>query len=165
MAKAKKVSLRPTWDEYFINLCQAVAERGTCDRGQSGCVIVKGKRILTTGYVGSPSGMPHCDDAGHLMHKVINDDGTISQHCIRTTHAEQNALVQAAKFGISVDGATLYCKMEPCFVCAKMITSVGIKRVVCQRQYHGAKLTRELFAKAGVILDVLENKMETYKNM
>lgn len=165
MPKKNKKSSRLSWDEYFINLTHAIAERGTCDRGKSGCVIVKEKRLLTTGYVGSPSGMPHCDQAGHLMHQVVNEDGTISQHCIRTTHAEQNALVQAAKFGISVDGATLYCKMEPCFVCAKMIASVGIKRVVSERRYHAAKLTRELFRRAGVKLDVVEDKVETYENM
>lgn len=161
----KKQNKRPSWDEYFINLIHAVAERGTCDRGKAGCVIVKDKYILATGYVGSPPGTSHCDDVGHLLHKVIDDDGKISQHCVRTTHAEQNAICQAAKRGISLDGATLYCKMEPCLTCAKMIVTVGIKRVICERHYHGAGLTPELFLKTGIKLEVLENKMETYENM
>ncbi|MCL5794754.1 MAG: cytidine/deoxycytidylate deaminase family protein [Patescibacteria group bacterium] len=161
----KKSNKRPSWDEYFVNMVGAVAERGTCDRGKAGCVIVKDKYILVTGYVGSPPGTGHCDEVGHLLHKVIDEDGKISQHCVRTTHAEQNAICQAAKRGISLEGATLYCKMAPCLTCAKMIVTVGIKRVVCQRNYHGAGLTPELFLKTGVKLEVLENVMETYKDM
>ena len=156
---------RPSWDEYFMKLSQFVGERGTCDRGRCGTVIVKDKRVISTGYVGSPPGMPHCDDVGHLMHKVINEDGTISQHCVRTIHSEQNAICQAAKYGISLDNATIYTKMEPCYVCARMMVAVDIKRVVCAKRYHGAKLTRELFEQAGIKLDVLEDKMETYENM
>src|SRR5487761_582994 len=82
---------RPTWDEYFIELTRTVASRSTCDRGRSGCVIVKEKHILCTGYVGSPPGMPHCDEVGHLLRKVIDEDGQVRQHCVRTIHAEQNA--------------------------------------------------------------------------
>jgi len=99
------------------------------------------------------------------MHKVINEDGSVSQHCVRTIHSEQNAICQAAKYGIPLDGCTLYTKMEPCFVCARMIIAVGIKRVVCHKHYHGAKLTREWFEKSGVKLEVLEDEMETYENM
>ncbi len=107
-----------------------VAKRATCDRGKSGCLIVKDKRILCSGYVGSPPGFPHCDEAGHLLKKVINDDGSISRHCVRTIHAEQNAICQAAKYGIPLEGTTLYCTMEPCRVCAMLIISVGVKKVV-----------------------------------
>ena len=103
--------MRPTWDEYFIELTRTVASRSTCDRGRSGCVIVKQKHILCTGYVGSSPGMPHCDEAGHLLRKVIDEDGQVRQHCMRTIHAEENAINQAARFGISLEGATLYCKM------------------------------------------------------
>jgi dCMP deaminase len=153
---------RPSWDEYFIGLTEAVATRATCDRGRSGCVVVRENRILATGYVGSPPGLPHCDDVGHQMKQVIDEDGQLRSHCVRTIHAEQNAICQAARHGISLQGATLYCKMEPCRVCAMMIISVGIKRVVAKRRYHAAKETRDMFAKAGVTLDVLEDTTEDY---
>ena len=119
---------RPDWDEYFLGIIQEVAKRATCDRGKAGCIIVKDKRILATGYVGSPVGQPHCDESGHMMRDVVSPDGSISKHCIRTIHAEQNAICQAARFGIPLEGSTLYCKMEPCFTCAKMIVNCGIKR-------------------------------------
>jgi dCMP deaminase len=156
---------RPTWDEYFINMTKAVAERSTCDRGRSGAIIVKDKRILSTGYVGSPPGMPHCDEAGHDMRKMINDDGSISEHCVRTIHAEQNTLAQAAKFGISVEGSTLYCKMTPCRVCSKLIVGAGIKKVVAEKDYHASKESKELFKNAGVELVILNPEVEKYDNM
>jgi dCMP deaminase len=155
---------RPSWDEYFIKLTRAVAERSTCDRGKSGAIIVKDRRILCTGYVGSPPGMPHCDEVGHDLRKVIDNNGNVSQHCVRTIHAEQNALAQAAKFGISVDGATIYCKMVPCFVCAKMLLSAGIKRVVCEKDYHASKETKDLFKQAGIELVIMSNEVEKYDN-
>ncbi len=118
--------MRPDWDDYFIDMMDTVATRATCDRGRSGCIIVRDRRIISTGYVGSPAGLSHCDDVGHLMKQVIDDDGTTRQHCMRTIHAEQNAICQAAKHGISLEGSTLYCKMEPCRVCAMLIISCGI---------------------------------------
>jgi len=154
---------RPTWDQYFINISTEVAKRATCDRGRSGCVIVKNKQILTTGYVGSPVGVPHCDEIGHLFKSVTHDDGKVTQHCMRTTHAEQNAIVQAAKLGVPLEGATLYCKMEPCAICAKMIINAGIKRVVAEKCYHAAQESRELFLLAGVQLDVMHNETEQYE--
>src|SRR3989338_8679899 len=102
---------RPTWDEYFMEIAQAVARRATCDRGRSGCVIVRNKQILVTGYVGAPAGLPHCDEVGHQIKTVTHEDGHVSQHCMRTTHAEQNAIVQAAKLGVAIDKGILYCKM------------------------------------------------------
>lgn len=155
---------RPSWDEYFLGVTQEVAKRATCDRGRSGCIIVKDKRILATGYVGSPFGEPHCDESGHMLRDVISPDGTISKHCIRTIHAEQNAICQAARFGISFEGATLYCTMEPCFVCAKMIVNCAIKRVVCERRYHAAAQTRDLFKRAKVRLEVLSKEVTKYKD-
>lgn len=155
---------RPNWDEYFIEISQAVARRATCNRGRSGCVIAKDKQILVTGYVGSPRGLPHCDEVGHQMKTTIHEDGTQSQHCVRTTHAEQNAICQAAKIGISIDGATLYCKMTPCSVCAKLIINSGIKRVVCEKKYHAGQESEVLFDKAGVKLDILQDEMVQYKN-
>jgi len=163
--QTKEKYVRPSWDEYFLQIARAVGSRGTCDRGRAGAVIVKNKRILSTGYVGSPVGLEHCDDVGHLIHEVLNTDGTRSLHCIRTTHAEQNAIVQAARYGIAIDGGTIYCKMAPCFVCCKMIINAGIKRVVCEKNYHGAKLTHEFYKKAGVELVILDNKLETYDKM
>ena len=107
---------RPSWDEYFLGLMDEVGNRATCDRGRSGCIVVRDKQIVCTGYVGSPPGFPHCDEAGHLMKGVIEEDGTSRMHCVRTIHAEQNAICQAARHGISLKGSTLYCKMEPCRV-------------------------------------------------
>lgn len=155
---------RPSWDEYFLGLMDEVAKRATCDRGRSGCIIVKDKRILSTGYVGSPPGLPHCDEAGHMMKQVIDEDGTTRQHCVRTIHAEQNAICQAARYGTALEGTTLYCKMEPCRTCAMLIVSVGIKKVVAHRRYHAAQETRDMFSEAGVEMVVVEDALETYKN-
>ena len=154
---------RPSWDEYFLNIMEEVGSRGTCDRGRAGAVAVKDKRILATGYVGAPVGLPHCDDVGHMMKKTTHEDGSVHEHCVRTAHAEQNVVCQAAKFGISLDGATLYVKMTPCFSCAKMIINAGIKRVVCLRRYHEDTDTVDLFNEAGIELDFIENEIEQYE--
>ena len=154
--------MRPSWDSYFIELMQTIGKRATCDRGRSGCIIVKDKQIISTGYVGSPAGLDHCDDVGHLMKKVVDFDGTERMHCMRTIHAEQNAICQAAKHGTPLKGATLYCKMEPCRVCAMLIISCGITRVVAEKRYHAAQESREMFEKANVQLDVIEDEEEQY---
>ena len=130
---------RPTWDEYFMEVCRTVAKRATCDRGRSGCVIARDNQILVTGYVGSPAGLAHCDDVGHLMRKMIHIDGTISQHCVRTVHAEQNAICQAAKRGIT--------------------------RVVCERHYHDESDSLVMFREAGIRIEHLEDEVQTYKDM
>ncbi len=156
--------MRPSWDEYFMDVTKAVAKRATCNRGMSGCVIARNKQILVTGYVGSPVGMPHCDEVGHQIKTMVHEDGHKSKHCVRTTHAEQNAICQAAKLGISIDGATLYCQMTPCFTCAKMIINSGIKRVVCEKKYHAGKDSEELFKKAGVELKILKDEVQKYLN-
>lgn len=156
---------RPKWDDYFLDLIEVIGKRATCDRGKSGCVIVKDNRIISTGYVGSPKGLPHCDDVGHDMKKVMDEEGNVSQHCVRTIHAEQNAICQAAKYGISLDGGTIYCKMTPCAVCAKMIVNSGIKRVVAAKRYHADKETKKVFRQAKIKLRVIDNKLEKYKNM
>ncbi len=155
---------RISWDDYFIDLMETVSKRATCDRGRSGCIIVRDRRIVSTGYVGSPPGLPHCDEIGHLMKDVIDEDGTVRSHCVRTIHAEQNAICQAARYGISLEGTTLYCKMEPCRVCAMLIISAGIKKVVAKKKYHAAQETREMFREADVELVVLENEIESYSN-
>jgi len=156
--------VRPSWDEYFLEIARTVGKRGTCDRGRIGVVLVKDKRILCTGYVGSPIGIPHCDEIGHQMNKVTHEDGTVSQHCIRTSHGEINAICNAARYGTALDGATSYGKFEPCYTCAKALINAGVKRVVCEKQYHAASETRALFKAAGIELVVVTPVLEEYPN-
>jgi len=155
---------RPSWDEYFMEIAHTVSKRATCDRGRSGCVIVRDKQILVTGYVGSPRGMAHCDDVGHQLKKVVHEDGSVSTHCVRTIHAEQNAICQAARLGISIEGATLYCRMTPCRVCAMLIINCGIKRVVCEKKYHTPTESEQMFADAGVEIQYFDSQVMTYEN-
>lgn len=154
--------IRPSWDEYFMEITRAVAKRATCDRGRSGCVIARDKQILVTGYVGSPKGLPHCDEVGHQMKSMVHEDGHQSQHCVRTTHAEQNAICQAAKLGISINGSTLYCKMTPCSVCAKMIINSGVKKVFCEKRYHAGAESEEMFKIAGIEIKFFDENVEQY---
>lgn len=154
--------VRPTWDEYFMEVCRAIAKRATCNRGRSGCVIARDHQILVTGYVGSPVGLPHCDDVGHKIKRITHEDGTVTEHCVRTVHAEQNAICQAARLGISIEGATLFCKMTPCRTCAMMIINCGIKRVVAEKRYHDSADTIEMFKQAGVELIHLNDEVEQY---
>ena len=156
--------IRPTWDEYFMEVADAIAKRATCDRGRSGCVIARNKQLLVTGYVGSPIGMPHCDDVGHQMKKTIHEDGSITNHCVRTIHAEQNAICQAAKLGVALEGSTLYCRMTPCRVCAMLIINSGIKRVVCERKYHAGAESEEMFKQAGIQLEFMHDEIVQYTN-
>ncbi|MFZ2192725.1 MAG: cytidine/deoxycytidylate deaminase family protein [Candidatus Moraniibacteriota bacterium] len=160
-----KKYIRPSWDEYFLNLVVMVGSRGTCDRGRSGCVIVKDKRILSTGYVGSPISTRHCDEDGHEMHTVTHENGEQSRHCIRTSHAEQNAIANAARFGVMLDGATLYCQMTPCYTCAKMIINAGIKRVVCNKDYHAGARSKEIFKEANIAYELANNEMQVYADI
>ncbi|MDR2480824.1 MAG: cytidine/deoxycytidylate deaminase family protein [Spirochaetaceae bacterium] len=153
---------RPDWDEYFMGICDAISRRATCDRGRSGAVIVKENRLLVAGYVGAPTGLPHCDEAGHQLKKVTHEDGRVTTHCVRTVHAEQNAICQAAKYGVSINGATLYCKMTPCRTCAMLIISCGIIRVVCQKRYHDAEDSEVMFKQAGVMFEYIQNELEKY---
>lgn len=153
---------RPSWDEYFMELAGTVAKRATCDRGRSGCVIVRNKQILVTGYVGSPRGLPHCDDVGHLLKKVTHENGTTSTHCMRTVHAEQNAICQAARLGISLVDGTCYCRMTPCRTCAMLLINCGIERVVCEKKYHAGKESEEMFAQAGVKIEFLNDEILRY---
>ena len=155
--------IRPSWDEYFMDLALAAAKRATCDRGRSGCVIVREKQILVTGYVGSPRGLPHCDDEGHVFKKMYHEDGRVTQHCVRTVHAEQNAICQAARRGIALDDSTLYCKMTPCRTCAMLIINCGIVRVVCEKKYHVGAESEELFKEAGIQLVYFNEEVEKYE--
>jgi len=117
---------RKSWHQYFSDIAELVSTRGTCDRKQVGAVIVKDKRILATGYNGSMPGSGHCDEEGHLME---------NNHCVRTLHAEVNAIAQCAKYGISCDGSTLYCNTLPCWNCFKAIVSAGIKEIYYNSDY------------------------------
>jgi len=168
MEEDKKVSaekaqhVRPSWDEYFMELANTAAKRATCDRGRSGCIIVRNKHVLVSGYVGSPMGLPHCDEVGHLFKQVTHEDGKITQHCVRTVHAEQNAICQAARLGISLENAVLYCKMTPCRTCAMLIINCGITRVVCEKKYHAGAESEEMFKTAGVELSFFNDEVERY---
>lgn len=156
---------RPSWDEYFLGLLEPLSMRGSCDRGKNSAIIVSPRNtIIATGYAGAPPGQPHCDEAGHLMTTVIHADGTQSQHCVRTIHAEENAILQCAKDGIGIEGATMYIKMSPCYNCAMRILRVGIKRVVAQKAYHAGQDASEMLKKAGVKIDILDNGVMKYDN-
>ena len=136
--------IRPSWDDYFMGIASQVARRSTCDRARVGAIIVKDRRILTTGYNGSPAGLAHCDEIGHLM---------VNGHCVRTLHAEQNAIIQAALHGVGVAGGTLYVTHQPCLTCAKMIINAGIRRVVFAGHYpdpHAVTFLQD----AGVVLEL-----------
>ncbi len=164
MTENNKKYNRPSWDEYFMEVADTVATRATCDRGRSGCVIVKNRQILVSGYVGSPKGLSHCDDVGHQMKQVVHEDGQTTNHCVRTVHAEQNAICQAAKLGISLEGSTLYCRMTPCRTCAMLIINCGIERVVCEKKYHAGAESEEMFKTAGVQLEYFSEEVMKYKN-
>jgi len=125
--KRKRVS----WDEYFMGIARQVAERSTCDRKHVGAVIVKEKNILATGYNGSIAGMPHCDDIGHMM-----ENG----HCVATVHAEANAIIQAAKNGVAIAGASIYVTASPCWNCFKLIANSGIKEIYFGEFYRDERI-------------------------
>lgn len=160
---AEEKYLRPTRDEYFMEVARTVAKRASCDRGRSGCVIAKNKQILCTGYVGSPPGLPHCDEVGHQFKQMTHEDGSVTNHCVRTVHAEQNAICQAAKLWVALDWATLYCKMTPCRTCAMLIISCGIKKVIADKKYHAGSESEAMFKQAGVELTYFDESVEKYE--
>jgi dCMP deaminase len=134
--------MRPGWDEYFMQIARTVATRATCPRASVGCVLTRGHRILTTGYNGAPRGVAHCTEVGCTI-----DNG----HCLRATHAEANAVVQGALYGISVDGAVAYCTHQPCVNCSKLLISAGITKIVYETAYPDA-VAGKLLSEAGVAL-------------
>lgn len=133
--------MRPTWDEYFIGIACKAAERSTCDRANVGCLLVRDNRILATGYNGSPSRTDHCDEVGHEM---------VEGHCVRTIHAEVNAVIQCAIHGISCKGATAYMTHAPCYECAKVLINAGIVRVVYTFDYRPNSMRDSLLEQAKV---------------
>ena len=139
---------RPTWDEYFMKIAHLVAERSTCTRRRVGAIIVKDKRIISTGYNGAPRGLKHCLEVGCLREQMGIPSGERQELC-RGAHAEQNAIIQAASSGVSMDGATMYCTTAPCSTCAKMIINAGIRRLVLGERYPDA-LGETLVGEAGI---------------
>ncbi|MCD4844609.1 MAG: cytidine/deoxycytidylate deaminase family protein [Methanosarcinales archaeon] len=142
---------RPTLDEYFMEIAKVVAKRSTCLRNNVGAVIVRDKRILSTGYNGAPRDMEHCLEIGCIRDQQNIASGTRHELC-RAVHAEQNAIIQSALHGVSVEGATLYCTHQPCILCAKMIINSKIKRVVYSNNYPDDEAIN-FFEKAGVKID------------
>lgn len=140
------MSGRPSWDEYFLKVAMLVSERATCPRMHVGCVLVKDKQILATGYNGSIPGDEHCDDAGCLV---------VDNHCVRTIHAEINALIQCAVHGVSTKDATAYVTNMPCTNCSKALIAAGIKEIVIFSNYHDT-LATDFFKKAGVEIRILK---------
>ncbi|RLB48910.1 MAG: deaminase [Deltaproteobacteria bacterium] len=124
---------RSSWDEYFMSIAREVASRATCDRKQVGAVIVRDRCILATGYNGSMRGTEHCDEAGHMM-----EDG----HCVRTIHAEANAIIQAARHGTSIEGSDIYITASPCWQCFKMLVNAGIRRIAFGEFYRDERIFR-----------------------
>lgn len=141
---------RASWDEYFMNIATEVATRSTCDRKHVGAVIVRDKTILSTGYNGSVRGLGHCDDEGHMM-----EEG----HCVRTIHAEANAIIQAAKNGTAIDGASIYVTASPCWPCFKTIANAGIRRIVFREFYRDQRIF-DVSQKLGIELVELGKRPE-----
>ena len=146
--KKTRAHIRPSWDEYFMEMAHLVSRRATCLRRRVGAVLVKDKRILATGYNGAPRGLSHCLDVGCIRQEMNIPSGQRHELC-RALHAEQNALIQASLYGISVNGATLYATNQPCIICAKMLINAGIKDIVISDGYPD-KMAAEFLKQAGI---------------
>ncbi len=144
---------RPSWDEYFMEMAELTRKRSTCLRRGVGAVIVKDNRVVATGYNGAPAGLAHCSEAGCLRQQMNVPSGQMHELC-RGLHAEQNAIIQAAKIGLSIEGATLYCTTQPCVICTKMLINAGIKRVVIKESYPDA-LAQQMAEQAGLTVEVM----------
>ena len=140
---------RVTWDEYFMNIAAQVATRATCDRKHVGAVIVRDKTILSTGYNGSIRGLPHCSDVGHLM-----EDG----HCVRTVHAEANAICQAARNGVRIEGADIYTTASPCWSCFRLIANSSLRRI-CYGEFYRDQRSLEIARDLGIELVDLSGRV------
>ena len=149
---------RPTWESYFMEITHLVARRSTCVRRIVGAVIVKEKRVLSTGYNGAPSGIAHCRDVGCLRQQMKIESGQRHELC-RAIHAEQNAIIQAAYHGVSIKDAVLYCTTFPCIICAKMIINAGIRTIYYESGYAD-DLSREMLDESGIVLTQLTVNQE-----
>jgi len=147
---------RPSWDVYFSELARLVASRSTCKRRQVGAILVRGDRIIATGYNGAPQGLAHCLDVGCLREEMEIPSGHRYELC-RGVHAEQNAIINAAIYGVSTVDSTLYCTNQPCILCARMLINAGVKRVVHQGDFDD-ELALKFFREAGV--EVVEIRLE-----
>lgn len=143
--------LRPSWDEYFMQITHLVASRATCLRRKVGAILVRDKRILTTGYNGPPAGLPHCDELGGCLRDKLGVASGERHELSRAVHAEQNAIIQAAVHGISIKGAILYATNQPCSLCTKMLVNAGIREFVIADGYPD-DLAREIMEQAGVVV-------------
>lgn len=152
------VSQRPSWDEYFQTITRDVAERSTCLRRHVGAIIVKDRRILATGYNGAPTGLEHCLTTGCLREQLGIPSGQKHELC-RGAHAEQNAVIQAARYGVPIDGATVYCTNQPCIVCAKILINAGICKIVYENSYPD-ELSEQMLGEAGIELVHMPRKEE-----
>ena len=146
--------LRPTWDEYFLSIARVVAGRSTCVRRQVGALVVKEKRILATGYNGAPRGLAHCIDIGCLRDEAGAESGHVHELC-RGLHSEQNAIIQAAMYGVSIEGGTLYGTHQPCVLCTKMLINAGIRAIYYIEPYPD-ELALRLLAEAGIPSHMME---------
>jgi dCMP deaminase len=144
------MSDRPSWDEYFLEMARVVSRRSTCLRRNVGAVLVRDKRILATGYNGAPSGLAHCEEVGCRRAELEVASGERWELC-RGLHAEQNAIIQGALHGVSLNGSVLYCTTQPCVICAKMLINAGVRRVVYEGDYAD-RLSLEMLREAGVEL-------------
>lgn len=147
--------MRPSWDDYFMEIAEVVATRSTCLRRRVGAIIVQDKRILATGYNGAPTGLAHCGVSGCLREQLKVPSGERHELC-RGLHAEQNAIIQCAVHGISMQGATLYSTTQPCVLCSKMLINAGIKKIVFQGAYPD-QLSLRLLEEAGIELQSTES--------
>lgn len=139
---------RPSWDQYFMDIVELVSRRSTCLRRKVGAILVRDKRILATGYNGPPTGIAHCSEVGCLRDKLGVPSGERHELC-RGLHAEQNAIIQAALYGVSTKGATIYCTNHPCTICSKMIINSGIVSFVYGEDYRD-ELAEEMLGEAGL---------------
>jgi len=140
--------MRPSWDEYFMEIVDLIKTRSTCMRRKVGAVIVKDKRILTTGYNGAPTGCLHCEEVGCLRAELNVPSGERHELC-RASHAEQNAIVQAAMHGIPINNSTLYVTIQPCVICTKLAINAGVKRIVYKGEYPD-ELSMKLLKESGI---------------
>jgi dCMP deaminase len=152
----KKKTARISWDEYFMQIAHLVAQRCTCLRREVGAVIVKNKRMLATGYNGAPSGMEHCLEIGCMRDALKIPSGERHELC-RGLHAEQNAIIQASLYGISVKDSTIYITNQPCIICAKMLINAGIREIVIAGQYPD-KMAMDFLKEAGIQVRKFDKK-------
>ena len=153
--------MRPTWDSYFMEITKLVASRSSCLRRSVGAVLVKDKRILATGYNGAPAGMKRCEEVDCLREKLHVPSGQRHELC-RGLHAEQNAIIQAARQGTEIVGSTLYCTTAPCSLCAKMLINAGVVRIVYEGSYPDERAL-EFFKEAGVKVELFAPQSEEDK--